>query len=341
MASIEEKILVIGPAWIGDMVMAQSLFQHLKRRYPRVQIDVVAPAWTEPLLARMPEVNAWFTLPIGHGRLELRERWRLGRRLRSRGYGRAIVLPNSFKSAIVPFVAGVRRRTGFLGEWRLGLLNDIRALNRARLPRRVDRYLALGLEPGEAMPDPLPRPRLSASRAAGEAALTRLGQCLPQVPVLGLCPGAEHGAAKRWPAEYFAELAKAKLEDGWEVWLFGSAKDTDITGQIQQRTGGRCLDLGGRTTLADCIDLLGLTSAVVSNDSGLMHIAASLERTLVALYGSTAPDYNPPLSPRAQVLYLALPCSPCYQRECPLGHLNCLRHIEPARVVAALSAPAS
>ncbi len=335
---MDDKVLVIGPAWIGDMVMAQSLFRLLQARRPTVQIDVVAPSWTEPLLARMPEVQESFALPIGHGELALGGRWRLGRRLRARGYGQAIVLANSFKSAIVPFVAGIRRRTGFVGEWRRGLLNDARRLDERKLPRRVDRYIALGLEPDEAAPDPIPRPGLRSSRADGEAALARLGRSLPQVPVLGLCPGAEHGPAKRWPAAYFAELADAKLAEGWEVWLFGSAKDAGITGEIQQRTGGRCLDLGGRTTLADCIDLMALTSAVVSNDSGLMHIAASLERTLVALYGSTAPDYNPPLSPRAKVVYLALECSPCYERECPLGHLKCLREIEPARVLAQLSA---
>ncbi len=335
---MNDSVLVIGPAWIGDMVMAQSLFRLLTARRAGVRIDVVAPDWTQPLLARMPEVHDSFALAIGHGELALGERWRLGRRLRARGYGQAIVLPNSFKSAIVPFVAGIKRRTGFVGEWRRGLLNDARCLDERRLPRRVDRYIALGLEPDEAAPDPVPRPRLRSSRADGETALARLRQPLPGMPVLGLCPGAEHGPAKRWPAAYFAELADAKLADGWEVWLFGSAKEASVTGDIQARTGGRCLDLGGRTTLAECIDLMGLTNAVVSNDSGLMHIAASLDRAVVALYGSTAPDYNPPLSARAKALYLALECSPCYERECPLGHLKCLREIEPEQVLAELSA---
>jgi heptosyltransferase II len=156
------------------------------------------------------------------------------------------------------------------------------------------------------------------------------------VPVLGLCPGAEYGPAKRWPVEYFAELAQKKLSEGWEVWLFGSERDVPVTHAIDKLTGRRCIDLGGRTSLAEVIDLLSLTTVVVSNDSGLMHIAAALKRRMVALYGSSDPRHTPPMSEQARVLYLGLKCSPCFERECPLKHLNCLKGISPQQVIAAI-----
>ncbi len=317
------------------MVLAQSLFKVLKQRHPTSRIDVLAPAWTLPLLARMPEVNAGIALPFGHGEAALGARWRLGRQLRARAYDRAIVLPNSLKSALVPFAAHARVRTGFVGELRYGLLNDIRRLDKRALPRTVDRFVALALPAGEALPA-IPNPQLRADRDHAARALARLGRTLPTAPVLGLCPGAEYGPAKRWPAEYYACVARAKLDQGWEVWLFGSEKDAPVTRAIQEHTRGRCLDLAGRTALAEAIDLLALCTAVVTNDSGLMHVAAALDRPVVALYGSSDPHHTPPMSAHATVLYRGLSCSPCFARECPLGHLNCLRDIKPEQVLAAL-----
>ncbi len=330
-----QNILVVGPAWVGDMVLAQSLFKVLRQRLPGSRLDVLAPAWTLPLLARMPEVDEGIALNAGHGELRLGERLRLGRELRGRRYGRAIVLPNSFKSAIVPFAARARMRTGFRGELRYGLLNDIRPLDKQKLPRTVDRFVALALAPDEALPE-IPAPRIRADLDQARLALARMGRSLPQTPVLGLCPGAEYGPAKRWPAEYFADIAMEKLDQDWEVWLFGSDKDAGVTGAIQSMTGKRCLDLGGKTTLAEAIDLMSLTGAVVTNDSGLMHVAAALDRPVVALYGSSDPRHTPPLSGQATVLYLGLECSPCFKRECPLKHLKCLRDISPAMVSRAL-----
>lgn len=338
---MSETILVIGPAWIGDMVMAQSLFKLIKQRRPQAQIDVVAPAWAEPLLARMPEVAQAFSLPIGHGQLGLGSRWELGRQLRDRKYEQAIILPNSFKSALIPFVASVRRRTGFLGEYRWGLLNDVRRLDKKILPRRVDTYIALGLEKGEPMPAVVPYPSLTVSPSDAKATLEKFSVEHPSGPVLGICPGAEYGPTKQWPASYYAEVANNKLKQDWQVWLFGSGKDVPITEEIQALTDGRCLNLGGRTSLDECIDLMSLLTTVVTNDSGLMHVAASLDRNLVAIYGCTSPEHNPPLHSRATVLYLGLDCSPCYQHECPLGHLNCLRQLRPTQVLESLDAQVS
>lgn len=317
------------------MVLAQSLFIFLKQRYTGSRIEVLAPGWTRALLERMPEVDEAIALDIGHGELKLGTRLRLGRQLRARHYDRAIVLPNSFKSALVPFDARARVRTGFGGELRYGLLNDIRQLDRNKLPRTVDRFIALALGPNEPLPE-IPTPRIRADVDKARMALARLGRNMPEKPVLGLCPGAEYGPAKRWPAEYFAEVAKAKLNEGCEVWLFGSKNDTPVSNTIQSLTGDRCLDLCGKTTLGEAIDLMSLTTAVVTNDSGLMHVAAALGRALIAIYGSTDPSHTPPMSDEATILYLSIECSPCFKRECPFGHYRCLRDIMPDTVLNTL-----
>lgn len=329
-------ILILGPSWIGDMVLAQSLFKVIKARHPDATMEVAAPGWTLPLLERMPEVDAAIALPFRHGQLSLGERFRFGKQLREHGYTQAILLTNSMKSAVLPFAARIRRRTGFLGEYRFGLLNDIRPLDKLKLPRTVDRFVALGLDPGEQLPNMLPIPRLAANPEHAIQTLQRLGHAAPDVPVLGLCPGAEYGPAKRWPASHFAETAKHALTQGWEVWLFGSQKDVPVTGEINALTEGKCFDLGGKTVLDEAIDLMSLTNAVVSNDSGLMHIAAALDKPMVAVYGSSDPHHTPPMSEKAAIAYLGLSCSPCFRRECPLGHLNCLKNISPQQVISSL-----
>ncbi|MCX7627553.1 MAG: lipopolysaccharide heptosyltransferase II [Methylophilaceae bacterium] len=325
-------ILVIGPSWVGDMILAQSLFKTLKQRKPDVPIDVAAPAWALPLLERMPEVRCAIPLPFRHGRLDLAARIRIGLELRHERYAQAILLPNSFKSALIPFFAGIPKRTGYRGELRYGLLNDIRRLDARALPMTVQRFVALGLDAGEALPDMLPRPRLTVSAEQAARVLAGLKKALPQQPVLGLCPGAEYGPAKRWPEAYYAEVAKWALAHGWQVWLFGSAKDAGITAKIDALTGNRCLDLGGKTSLGEAIDLMALTDAVVSNDTGLMHLAAALNKPLVAIFGSSDPHHTPPMNEHARILHLGLECSPCFARTCPLGHLDCLNGISPDQV---------
>ena len=332
-AQQQEKILVMGPSWVGDMVMAQSLFKVLKQQKPDCIIDVAAPAWTLPLLERMPEVNAGIALPFKHGELALKKRIRFGRSLQNHGYTQCIMLTNSLKSAILPAASGIKRRTGFLGEMRYGLLNDIRLLDKTKLPRTVDRFVALGVNADAEAPAAIPNPSLVASKENALACLEKLDIDVPRVPVLGLCPGAEYGEAKRWPIEYYAEVARAAYAHGWQVWLFGSEKDVPFTAEINRLSNMVCLDLGGRTKLGDAIDLMSLCDAVVSNDSGLMHVAAALDKKLVAIYGSSDPHHTPPMSSKAVIEYLGLECSPCFQRECPLGHLNCLKQIPPQRII--------
>ncbi len=329
------SILIIGPSWVGDMILAQSLFKVIRQRQPDVAIDVAAPAWTLPLLERMPEIRHGIALPFQHGRLDLRQRIGIGRKLRANGYSQAILLTNSLKSAIVPFFAAIPQRVGFLGEMRYGLLNDIRPLDKRQLPKTVQRFIALGLAQGELLPD-CPQPRLAAFTDQAATALAKFGRALPTRPVLGLCPGAEYGPAKRWPEAYHVKVAQWAISQGWDVWLFGSNKDAAITQWINERTGDACLDLGGKTSLGEVIDLMSLTTAVVSNDSGLMHLAAALDRQLVAIYGSSDPHHTPPMSNRAAILHLGLECSPCFKRECPLGHLRCLNDIHPEQVIGLL-----
>ena len=329
-----DAVLVVGPSWVGDMVMIEPLLALLKSRQPVPAIDVLAPAWSRPLLERMPEVRAAIDLPIGHGALALPERRRIGRALRGR-YAQAIVLPGSWKSALVPFFAGIRKRTGFVRELRFGLLNDLRRLDKRALPMTVQRFWALGAEPGAAVPTRLV-PRLHSDLAAVVATRAAL-DLTAEAPVLVLCPGAEYGPAKRWPQAHFAAVAGHYLAQGWQVWLLGSARDAPVTAVIAAQAPG-AVNLAGRTDLGAACDLIAAADLVVSNDSGLMHVAAAFDRPLVAVYGSSDPGFTPPLSDRARVLTLGLSCSPCFERECPLGHLKCLKDLAPAQVLAAADA---
>lgn len=327
-----EKILVMGPSWVGDMVLAHSLFQVFKLQNPNAQIDVAAPAWTLPLLDRMPEVTGKIALPFKHGQLGLMERIRFGRHLHNNHYTQSISLVNSFKSAILPFAAGIKKRTGFLGEMRYGLLNDIRPLDKTLLPKTVERFVALGINNNQSLPT-IPQPKLVADKKNANQALKKIGIQLSSAKILGLCSGAEYGEAKRWPPKYYAEVANAALAQSWQVLLFGSDKDVPITQAINQMTQSRCVDLGGKTKLGDAIDIMSLCTTIISNDSGLMHIAAALDIKLIAIYGSSDPHHTPPMHPDAVIEYLALECSPCFKRECPLGHLNCLNNIKPIQII--------
>jgi heptosyltransferase-2 len=329
------RILIVGPSWVGDMVMAQALFKLLHARHPGLALDVLAPRWTFALLERMPEVRRAIASPFEHGDLKLGERRRLGRSLAPEGYDQAIVLPKTFKSALAPFFARIPLRTGYIGELRHWILNDARKLDRARLPRMVQQYAALALPRGEALPRPLPGLKLRVDEPARRALLERLGLDRGR-PAAALCPGAEYGPAKRWPPRHFGELAQGLAARGCQVWLIGSQKDREIAAEIERSAGGVCRNLCGETTLAEAIDLMASAALVVSNDSGLMHVAAALGRPLVALYGSTSPDFTPPLSSSARILRLDLPCSPCFQRECPLGHFNCMVQLTPDQVLAAV-----
>lgn len=334
------RILVVAPNWIGDALMAQALLARLHQRLPGVIIDVLAPRWVLPLLERMPEVAEAIESPFGHGELRLRERWRLGRSLAKRGYAKAIVLPNTLKSALLPFFADIPLRAGYVGESRYGLLNVLHRLPKKAPPPMVERYLALADVPGAPLPA-LPRTTLTVSGTHLARTLAALDLAPPSDarPVAALCPGAEYGPAKRWPAEHFAELAQALGGRGYAVWILGSGADRPVGEAILAARPGLAAhtrNLCGQTDLGAAIDLLAVSQVVISNDSGLMHVAAALDRPLVALFGSSSPAHTPPRPPegsqRTRIQYLALDCSPCFQRECPLGHFRCMRELSPQRV---------
>ena len=332
------KTLVISPAWIGDMVISHTLYQLLKQHDPLQKITVLAPASTVALATRMPEISDIITQPLGHGQLQLKQRWRLARELRGQ-FRRAYILPNSLKSALIPWFAQIPRRIGWLGEQRRILLNDVHILNKVDYPQLVQRYARLAVDKISALPTPLPQPRLTVSTENQKVCLKRLGLSLNDKPILALCPGAEYGSAKRWPIKYFAEVAKFYLKLGWDVWLFGSVKETELGVQLQELTQQRSINLINQTHLLDAIDLLALTSAVLTNDSGLMHIACAVDRPVVALYGSSSPVYTPPLGTRVKILTVNVECSPCFKRECPLtgdAYFRCLLDLKPAQAIAAI-----
>ena len=329
------RILVVGPSWVGDTVLTQPLLHRLRCAAPGNVVDVLAPPWTIPLLRRMPEVSEVIENPFRHGELKVFARRRLGLDLKARRYDAAIVLPNSLKSALPTFFAAIPVRTGYRGEMRLGVLNDVRVLDERSLPTLAERFAALAQAPRIELLRPLPRPRLDVDTSNRDRLLDRLGLKTDR-PIVAFCPGAEYGPAKRWPSMHFAALADRLTLSGAQVWLFGSPNDVGVGEAIAAAAESNLVNLCGRTSLADAIDLMSLAVLAVSNDSGLMHVAAALELPIVALYGSSSPGYTPPLSDDASVLSLGLECSPCFKRECPLGHLRCLRDLSPQQVYEAI-----
>lgn len=328
------KILVDGPAWIGDMIMAQSLLKVLRRQHPQATIDVMAPRSTAGVVKLLPEVDHFIELPFDHGALKIRKRYQFAKNLQKKQYDWAILTRNSFKSALIPFWAKIPRRTGWLGEQRYGLLNDWRKLNKADYPLMIERFFALAYPKNTPLPKPYELPQLIAPKFAVEATLKKLNLSTAQ-PIIALCPGAEYGVAKRWLPEHFASVAQQKIAQGWQVWLLGSPKDKPATEQVNQICENRCVDLAGRTTLDEAIFLLSAANTVVANDSGLVHLAAALDKPLVAIYGPTPPELAPPLTQKAKSLSLHLQCSPCFKRSCPLGHGNCMKNLLPEKVLAA------
>lgn len=329
-SSAINKILIVGPSWIGDMVMAQSLFITLKKQNPGVSIDVLALAWTKPLLERMPEVNKAITMPVSHGQFGWKMRKNLGHELKQTGYDQAIVLPNSWKSALIPWFAGIPVRTGWKGEIRYGLINDIRQLDKQALPLMVQRYVSLAYPASQSKTAPdYPIPKMVANSVVTLPPMLSANQ-----KRLILCPGAEFGPAKQWPTTHYADLAKSYLEQGWQILILGSEADRNTGNEISSLVNDDNLfNLCGETKLDEAIDILATADQVVSNDSGLMHIAAALQKPLVAIYGPTSPNFTPPLAPTATIAQTYVDCGPCFQRDCPEKHHNCMRKISSEHIL--------
>jgi heptosyltransferase II len=342
----DDRILLIAPSWVGDAILSEPLIAALRRQGVTNAIDVVAPPWCGPVYARMRGVGRIIDAPAAHGELALRARYAFGRSLREQRYTHAYVLPNTWKSALVPYIARIPVRVGYVGEARYGLLTDARKLDRTELPQLVSRYAALG-EPRHASASAALAPRLVPNAANLDAAMRALALSRAH-PVAILCPGAEFGPAKRWPVQHFAHLAQRLADDGHAVWLLGSPNDRAVADALLAALPANMppvIDLTGRTDLGTAIDLMSVASLVVSNDSGLMHAAAAVNAPLVALFGSSSPAYTPPSSPTARIAKIDIECSPCFKRECPLGHFRCMRELSPelvynlARETAATNLP--
>ena len=336
--------LVIAPQWIGDAVMTEPLLRRLAARGERLTVGALP--WVAPVFRAMPQVAEVIEFPFAHGGLQWSARRALARTLHGR-FEAAYVCPNSLKSALLPWLAGIPRRVGYLGESRWGLLNQ-RLSNppKDERPPMVAFYAALSGEDAEASKEERPALHVSASQV--QAVLARLGLSLGGYRVL--VTGAEYGPAKRWPVARFAALVQQLGERGETVLLLGSAKEDALAEAILQHAGdlgpGVCRNLAGRTTLDEALALIAGAADMVSNDTGLMHVAAALDVPQVALFGSSSPRHTPPLSSHAQVIWLkddptyqpALDCAPCFERACPLGHLRCLNDITPERVLRTLDA---
>jgi len=297
------KILIFSPAWVGDMVMAQSLFKTLHQHYPNVTLDVISPPWPYDLLQRMPEVNRAYKIELTRGKLGWTVRRELAKKLKEKHYDWVITLPITWKSALVGYWCGIAKRTGYLGEMRYALLNDKRKLEPKKLPYMVQRYIYLGLNADAQVPElsDIPQPELTVNKENLSTWLQKVN-IQQDRPIVALMPGAEFGPAKRWPTENYAQIAKELVQSGSQVIILGSAKDGETALKIEQQSGTQLMNLCGKTSLLDAVDLLSCANLAISNDSGLMHIAAAVGTPQIVIYRSSTPDFTPPLNDKAIIL---------------------------------------
>ena len=326
------RSLIVAPQWIGDAVMTEPLLARLSARGER--LTVAALPWVAPVYRAMPQVSEVIDLPFAHGRLDWAERKRVAAQLRGR-FDVAYVLPNSLKSALIPWLAGIPKRVGYQGEGRYVLLNQ-RLKSPADRPPMVAFYSALAGEPVSANERPQLHFDEAVLRAATQAANVQPGA------YWAFAPGAEYGPAKCWPAAHYAALAASLFaQHGQPALLMGSGKEAALCEEIAAAAPGASIVMAGKTSLIDAMALIAAARGVVSNDSGLMHVAAAFGVPQAAVFGSTSPEHTPPLNPRARVLWLKeelqLECSPCFERTCRFGHYRCLAELSPMRVESALS----
>ena len=326
-------ILVVPYMWIGDFVRCHTVVRLLNQRFPRRPVDVLATAMVSPLADYMPGVRKAIIADLPRKRLALAGHRALAKRLKGEGYGDALVMPRTWKSALAPFLAGIERRTGFFGEARIGLLNDLRSGERA-LPRMIDRCAALAVPKGESPPADLPHPQLEVP--AGEIAswLIRNDLADDHRPAVALAPGAV-GPSKRWTTSGYAELARRLTADGVQVWILGGPGERALAAEIAGPDPANARDMTG-PDLRNAILALAAADVAVSNDSGLLHVAAAIGKPAIGIFGPTSPWHWAPLNPLAAVVEVEneLSCRPCHKPTCRMGHHLCMRDIPADRVVA-------
>ena len=326
--SSKETFLIIAPSWIGDLIISQSLIKYLKKEYLDCQIDIIVRPELVKLAKMMPEVQNIYSLDIEHKELGLIKRRILAKEIKKYSYSTSIILPNSFKSAIIPWLANVPLRVGYNRELRLFLLNKKYSLIKHK-DSMVNRYLKLA---DGSYSDSI-RPSLVINRDLADS-IGRKYLINNSKKNIVLCPEAEYGSAKRWPTNKWVQLANFYKEKNYNVYLLGKNKNLDIKYNSVFKKDS-FISLLGKTSLEEATYLLSLVDLVITNDSGLMNITASVNTNLISIFGSSSPFYTPPLMKDqfGEVVYKALKCSPCFKRECPLQHLNCLNHISAEEIL--------
>jgi len=332
------NILIIAPNWIGDAVMAEPLITEVKKQHPDSEIHVLATPWVASVMRAIPAVKKIISADLKHGLLQWTERKAIAHELKQEHYSHAYILPNSLKSALIPWMANIAYRIGYKGEMRWGLINQIfKNPSRSHRPPMSSHYLALS----GTIPTQIPHPQLQIDPELSKSIKNRLQALRPHHQLFVLCPGAEYGPAKQWPTEHFAKLSKLLINQQANslVVLLGSKKEALLGEQIKNLSGcaESVVNWCGETSLDEAIASISVADAVISNDSGLMHIAAALGRPQIAIFGSSDPRHTPPLSAKAKIHWLHLKCSPCFKRSCPLGHTKCLVDITPKDILNSLS----
>ena len=334
------KILIVGPSWVGDAVMAQSLYKIIKDSNPQSKIDVLSPEWSLGILNRMDELDDLICSPFDHGDLRIKDRIRFGYSLRDRSYDQAIVLTNSLKSSFIPFTANIPKRTGWLGEMRYGFINDIRKVNKNKHKLMVEKFSCLSINPLVDNNYEIPWPSLRVD-------LINLSKLLKKYSFeqshesIAICPGAEFGPSKRWPANYYAEVIRHYLSKNWQVFILGSKNDLPVAKAIEDQVPPEnktlLFNFTGQTSIEDAVDILSTCDLVLTNDSGLMHVAAAVNVKLLALYGPTSPKFTPPLSKKAKVIQKIEGYEKTREGELEEGYHYGLSMIKPEEVLDSLS----
>jgi heptosyltransferase II len=332
---MQAAVLIVPYMWIGDFVRCHTVVRLLRQHEPSLAIDIVTTSMVAPLLDYMPGVRKGVVVDLPRKRLALRQHRALAERLRAECYRQALVMPRTWKSALAPYLAGIPRRTGFVGEARFGLINDLR-LGERRLARMVDRCAELALPKGAPIPAEWPQPELAVPTAERAAWTQRMGLAADARPVVAFAPGAV-GPAKRWPAAHYGDLARCLTADGCSVWILGGPGEKQLAAEIMRANPAHVHDLTG-PDLRNAVLALASASAVVSNDSGLLHVAAALSKPTIGIFGPTSPWHWAPLNPLAGVMETAteLACRPCHKPVCRLRHHRCMQDITVGQVATAM-----
>jgi heptosyltransferase-2 len=321
--------------WIGDFVRCHSVVRLLQQRYPQRPVDVLTTKLCAPLLDYMPGVRKGVVWDLPRKSLALAEHRALAEVLRAESYGSALIMPRTWKSALAPYLAAIPERTGFAGEIRFGLLNDLRWGER-KLPRMIDRCGALALPREATLPAEWPVPQLEVPADEAAQWRERRGLASDGRPVVAFAPGAV-GASKRWPVAHYAELARSLTAAGVDVWVLGSPEESPLAAEIVRAAGPHARDLTS-PDLRNAILALKLASAAVSNDSGLVHVAAAIGTPTVGIFGPTSPWHWAPLNPLAATIetLTEVPCRTCHKPVCRMVHHRCMLDIPPGQVLAAV-----